>query len=83
MEGAEDPNGDLRKLMYSLVERFDALQEDVEHLKGEKSASTSTHARAPHGGDVDSGSDSESDSSSRRRWKKERSRSRSFHKRHR
>ena len=40
MEGAEDPNGDLRKLMYSLVERFDALQEDVEHLKGEKSAST-------------------------------------------
>ena len=71
MEGTEDPNGDLRKLMYSLVERFDTLQEDVEHLKGEKSASTSTCARAPQGGDVDSGSDSESDSSSWRRWKRD------------
>ena len=61
MESAEDPNGDLRKLMYSLVEHFDTLKEDVEHLKGEKSASTSTHARGPQGGDVDSVSDSESD----------------------
>ena len=34
METAEDPNGDLMKLMYSLVERFNALKEDVEHLKG-------------------------------------------------
>ena len=71
MEIPEDPNVDLRKLIYSLVE----------HLEGEKSASTSTRARAPQG--RDSISDSESDSSSRRRWKKERSRSRSFHKRRR
>ena len=46
MESAEDPNGDLRKLIYSLVERFDALKEGVKHLKEEKSASTSTRARA-------------------------------------
>ena len=78
MESAEDPNEDVRKLMYSLVECFDALKEDVEHLKGKKSASTSTRARPPR--DVESVSDSESDSSSRRRWKEERSRSRSFYK---
>ena len=55
--------------MYSLVECFDALQEDVEHFKGEKSASTSTRAHVPQG--RDSTSDSESDSSSRRHWKKD------------
>ena len=45
-ESPDDPNGDLRKLMYSLVEHFDTLKEDVEHLKGEKSAFTSMRARA-------------------------------------
>ena len=70
-ESAEDPNGDLRKLMYSLVECFKALKEDVEHLKGERSASTRTHACAPQGGDVDSISDSDSDSSSWRCWKRD------------
>ena len=69
MKSAEDPNRELRELMYSLVERFNVLKEDVEHLKGEKSVSTSTCARTPQGGDVDSVSDSESNSSSRRGWK--------------
>ena len=74
IETVEDPNVDLRKLMNSLVERFDALQEDVEHLKEEKSACTSTRVC------VDSSSDSESDSSPCRHWIIKLSRSRPFHK---
>ena len=77
IETVEDPNADLRKLMNSLVECFDALQEDVEHLKEEKSACTSTRVC------VDSASDSESDSSPCRHWIIKLSQSRPFHKCHR